>query len=82
MNSRGAILLLIVVLAAVLCQQSDAFTAGAGNIKKRDFSEAARHLSHICEAAKKSCSMLNMKRTVDNTRIDELEDEVRQHGED
>jgi len=39
MNSRVAVLLFIVVVAAVFFQKSDAFTAGAGNIKKRVVTE-------------------------------------------
>jgi len=39
MNSRVAVVLFIVVVAAVFFQKSDAFTAGAGNIKKRVVTE-------------------------------------------
>ncbi|KAL9974152.1 hypothetical protein ACROYT_G011158 [Oculina patagonica] len=84
MNSRAVTLLVVVVVAAILCQKSDAFTAGAGNLKKRDFSEfqAARRLVHVCEAARKSCSMLNVRRAMGDMRIDEHEDEEQQQQQE
>jgi len=39
MNQRVAVALFIVAVVAVLFQKSDAFTAGAGNIKKRVVTE-------------------------------------------
>lgn len=37
---------------------------------------------HVCEAARKSCFMLDMKKTVNKMTIDELDDEERQQGEE
>lgn len=39
MNSKTTFLLFTVILAVVLCRRIDAFTAGAGNIKKRDYNQ-------------------------------------------
>ncbi|KAM7444859.1 hypothetical protein ABFA07_006650 [Porites harrisoni] len=59
MNSKTTFLLFTVILAVVLCQRIDAFTAGAGNIKKRDYNQfqAARHLARICEVTKQICQL-------------------------
>ncbi|KAL9974153.1 hypothetical protein ACROYT_G011159 [Oculina patagonica] len=84
MNSRVALILLsIVLLAAIFCQKSEAFTAGAGNIINRrnirTDHEAAKRLAHVCEAARKSCSIL--RKTMDNKWIDEDEKRQQQQQE-
>lgn len=47
MNSKTTFLLFTVILAVVLCQRIDAFTAGAGNIKKRDYNQVKLY-STLC----------------------------------
>ena len=58
MNSRVAVVLFIVVGTAVLFQKSDAFTAGAGNIKKRVVTEVTNlsllAFTYLCVKSTKS----------------------------
>ena len=58
MNSRVAVVLFIVIVSAVLFQKSNAFTAGAGNIKKRVASEVTNlsllAFTNLCVKSAKS----------------------------
>ena len=41
MNSKMAVLIFVIISAAFLCQKSDAFAAGLGNMKKRESREVS-----------------------------------------
>lgn len=41
MNSKMVVLILVIISAAFLCQKSDAFAAGLGNMKKRESREVS-----------------------------------------
>lgn len=58
MNSRNAILLLVVVLAVVLCHKCEAFTAGAAVLNGRDKGTLSEVKNFIVHSKRCFCNQI------------------------